>query len=190
MKRILITYAIKEEFNPVYPEGLNIRYVITGVGKAKSAMKLTRVIMEYQPDFVINIGTAGTLSHQVNDLFLCNHFIDRDYQSTKLPGIEYEIKDTTQNNILLNHWLAEAEKTGVCNTGDTFVTEISAFQGNVIDMEAYAQALVCKEFQTPFLAVKYVTDIIGQNSVKHWEDKLKDAREALTQWIEEKLRNI
>ena len=33
-------------------------------------------------------------------------------------------------------------------------------------------------------AVKYVTDIIGQNSVKHWEDKLADARKGLGAFFE------
>lgn len=32
--------------------------------------------------------------------------------------------------------------------------------------------------------VKYVTDIIGQNSVKHWEDKLADARKGLGEFFE------
>ena len=34
------------------------------------------------------------------------------------------------------------------------------------------------------VAVKYVTDIIGQNSVKHWEDKLADARKGLGEFFE------
>ena len=50
-------------------------------------------------------------------------------------------------------------------------------------MEAYAQALVCRAKNTPFIAVKYVTDIIGQNSVKHWEDKLADARKGLGEFL-------
>ncbi len=33
-------------------------------------------------------------------------------------------------------------------------------------------------------SVKYVTDIIGQNSVKHWEDKLADARKGLGEFFE------
>ena len=55
--------------------------------------------------------------------------------------------------------------------------------GDVVDMEAYAQAQVCRELGIPFLAVKYVTDIVGQNSVKHWEDKLADARRDLTAYF-------
>ena len=37
----------------------------------------------------------------------------------------------------------------------------------------------------PFIAVKYVTDIIGQNSVKHREDKLADARKGLGEFFEQ-----
>ena len=53
-------------------------------------------------------------------------------------------------------------------------------------MEAFAQAIVCKEYNIPFIAVKYVTDLIGQNSVKHWEGKLADARKELGEWFLEK----
>ena len=57
------------------------------------------------------------------------------------------------------------------------------FDVQIPDMEAYAQAQVCRELGIPFLAVKYVTDIVGQNSVKHWEDKLADARRDLTAYF-------
>ena len=56
-----------------------------------------------------------------------------------------------------------------------FLTEESTLQGDVVDMEAYAQTFVCRDKEVPFIAVKYVTDIVGKNSVAHWEDKLKDA---------------
>ena len=46
-------------------------------------------------------------------------------------------------------------------------------------MEAFAQAMVCNEEHVPFMAVKYITDKIGENSVKIWNDKLADARNAL-----------
>ena len=58
-------------------------------------------------------------------------------------------------------------------------------KGDVVDMEAFAQAFVCRAKNVPFIAVKYVTDIIGQNSVKHWEDKLADARMGVGQFFEQ-----
>ena len=68
--------------------------------------------------------------------------------------------------------------------GIRFLTELSDVSGDVVDMEAYAQALVCRAKNVPLISVKYVTDIIGQNSVKHWEDKLADARKGLGEFFE------
>ena len=44
--------------------------------------------------------------------------------------------------------------------------------------------LVCRHFIDRDMQ-KYVTDIIGQNSVKHWEDKLADARKGLGEFFEQ-----
>lgn len=185
MKTIVVTYAVKEELISLPSDGYHIHYIRTGVGKTRSATLLTREICRQAPDFVLNIGTAGTFEHQVGDVFVVNRFIDRDYEATKLPGLEYEMDGSqflTNYNGLRN-WVQNYDKSGVCSTGDTFVTELSSFGADVVDMEAYAQAFVCRELGVPFLSVKYITDIIGQNSVEHWADKLSDARSGLTEWF-------
>ena len=51
-------------------------------------------------------------------------------------------------------------------------------------MEAFAEALVCKKMNLSFVSVKYVTDIVGKNSLKAWEDKLSDARKGLQRFFE------
>lgn len=186
--RILVTYAVQGEFTELKFHGLigedevQIGYLRTGVGKVKSAFYLAEAINRAQPDLVVNVGTAGTVNHRVGDIFVCRHFIDRDMQKLTDLGMEYEIDSAgllAEKGYCL-HWQGE----GVCNTGDTFLTELSDVQGDVVDMEAYAQALVCRAKGVPFISVKYVTDIIGQNSVKHWEDKLTDARKALGEFFE------
>ena len=187
MKTILVTYAVKEEYIGLNAKGNNLKYIQTGVGKTKSAFLLAKGILEERPDFVLNIGTAGTLSHNVGDVFVATYFIDRDYETIKLPGIEYKIggEQLIKNNLKLREWISAYHKQGICSTGDTFVTEVSSLSGDFVDMEAFAQAYVCKELDVPFLSVKYITDIIGENSVEHWENKLADARVALSQWFEE-----
>ena len=107
MKTILVTYAVKEEFIELDAHNNNIIYIQTGVGKTKSAFYLTKKIIEEKPDFVLNIGTAGTISHNIGDVFIATHFIDRDFEVIKLPGIEYEIEgkqligNNPNRNILL-----------------------------------------------------------------------------------------
>lgn len=188
--KILVTYAVQGEFTELKFLGLRegeevqIGYLRTGIGKSKSAFYLTEAINHGQPDLVINMGTAGAIHHQVGDIFVCTHFIDRDMEKLADLGVEFEIdsSDLLKQAGYCLHW----QKEGICNTGDTFLTELSNVQGNVVDMEAYAQALVCRAKNIPFLAVKYVTDIIGQNSVRHWEEKLADARHALGEFFENK----
>lgn len=186
--RILVTYAVQGEFTELKFPGLigedevQIGYLRTGVGKVKSAFYLSQAIRQGQPDVVVNVGTAGTVRHQVGDILVCRHFVDRDMQKLVEFGLEDELDSAdllAQKGYCL-HWQGE----GVCNTGDTFLTELSDVKGDVVDMEAFAQAFVCRAMNVPFIAVKYVTDIIGQNSVKHWEDKLADARRELGDFFE------
>lgn len=186
--RILVTYAVQGEFTELKFPGMigedevQIGYLRTGVGKVKSTYHLSEALRSAQPDLVINVGTAGAIHHQVGDIFVCRRFIDRDMQKLVDFGLEYEIDSAellAQRGYCL-HWQGE----GVCNTGDTFLTELSDVKGDVVDMEAYAQAFVCRAKNVPFISVKYVTDIIGQNSVKHWEDKLADARKGLGEFFE------
>lgn len=186
MKKIIITYAVEKEFVDIKIDGWEITYVCTGIGKTKAAMKLTKALCEEKPDLVLNMGTAGTLRHKVGDIFLCDKFIDRDFQRVNLPGIEFNVSFDSMLSRLNGEFSLPTAKSGICNTGDSFVTEAASLDGDVVDMEAFALAIVCKEFDVPFTAVKYVTDIIGQNSVKHWEDRLADARKGLSDWLHQK----
>ena len=186
--RILVTYAVQGEFTELKFPGLigeeevQIGYLRTGVGKVKSAFYLSEAINHAQPDLVVNVGTAGTICHQVGDIFVSRHPAARPPPPPAAPAPEHEIDSTdllSQKGYCL-HWPAG----GVCNTGDTFLTELSDVSGDVVDMEAYAQALVCRAKNVPFISVKYVTDINGQNSLKQWENTLADARKGLGEFFE------
>ncbi|MDR0962965.1 MAG: nucleosidase [Mediterranea sp.] len=189
--RILVTYAVQEEFTELKFPGLHngkeveIGYLRTGIGKVKSAYYLTEVLNAGKPDLVINMGTAGTIHRQVGDVVVCRHFIDRDMLQAAALGLEYEIDTAAllEEKGYCKHW----GETGTCNTGDSFLTELGNVAGDVVDMEAYAQAFVCRAKDVPFISVKYVTDVLGQNSVKHWEDKLADAREGLSHFFNEQV---
>lgn len=177
MKKIIVTCATREEFVQIDWHEAEIGHLLTGLGKTKSAYYLAEAIRTQRPDLVMNVGTAGTLHHRVGDIFVCRHFIDRDMEKLKDYGISYEIELPTDKLDFVPACLYT--NNGICNTGDTFLTEQEDVTGDVVDMEAYAQAFVCQSMKVPFVAVKYVTDIVGQNSVEIWQDKLKDAVNAL-----------
>ena len=95
--KILVTYAVQGEFTELKFPGLigeeevQVGYLRTGIGKVKSAFYLTEAINRAQPDLVVNVGTAGTVRHQVGDIFVCRHFVDRDMQRLKGFDMECEI---------------------------------------------------------------------------------------------------
>ncbi|MDR0937881.1 MAG: nucleosidase [Mediterranea sp.] len=181
MQKILVTYAVQGEFVEIKWPEVEPYYLRTGIGKVKAAYHLAEAIRQVSPCLVLNIGSAGTLNRQVGDILACRQFVDRDLEKLTALGMECEIDSAPllQEKGFCTHWT----EAGVCNTGDSFLTELTDVRGDVVDMEAYAQAFVCRAQQLPFIAVKYVTDIIGQNSVKHWEDKLADAREGLSRYL-------
>ena len=181
--KILFTYALDAEKGEIIIPGIKTAFCCTGVGKVQAALAAYDAILEEKPDLVVNIGSAGTLNHNVGDILLCARFIDRDLEKVGIPGIVYELD-----------FFYELSKTGflmgcsinnTVSTGDSFVTDrAGAGPGaDVVDMEAFGMAQACKKCHLPFISIKYVTDIIGQNSVKTWTDKLSDARIGLSAFI-------
>lgn len=190
MKKVLITWAIDDEAIAIEGKENKIVTIATGIGKASAAVTVANAINRWHPDLIINVGTAGTLRHAVGDVLVCDRFVDRDYAKAQLPGLDYRID---MAHVLFLQRIArqwpsllggsESDKRFVANTGDNFVTDHEATEGDVFDMEAYAEAFAARQAGIPFMAVKFVTDVIGQNSVKAWQQKLADARRVLTAYF-------
>lgn len=187
-KKILVTFAVPEELVDIKWANAEFFYLRTGIGKMKSTFYVSQAIDSFQPDLVLNIGTAGSIQHKEGDVFYCTQFVDRDLEKVKHLGLSYRVDMTIpllENNIA-QMWSNE----GTCNTGDSFVTNTSDLEGDVIDMEAFAQAWVCEQKNIPFVAVKYITDVVGQNSIKVWKEKLSDAKAGLSYYLNETLKGI
>ena len=180
--KIIITFALESEFINIQIPGCEVINVITGVGKSLSAASLMKAVFKHQPIAVLNVGTAGTLKHQVEDIIVARRFVDRDLMELPLQGIVSTLHNTFPLPQVLDSLYAEdiQRQQYQVNTGDKFLSDLS----DVVDMEAFAQAVVCEQMQIPFISVKYITDVISQNSLKVWEDKLADARCGLSRFFE------
>ena len=186
--KVLVTYAVQGEFVDIKWPNTEFYYLRTGIGKVKSAHYLTEAIADFQPDVVLNIGSAGSVTHCVGDVFYCTQFVDRDMEQIKELGTGYRIDNTI---ILMENNLAQLwPNEGLCNTGDRFVTDLTNLEGDVIDMEAYAQAFVCEHKNIPFISVKAVSDKIGETSLQIWEERLKEAKTALTTYLNETVKGL
>ncbi len=181
MKNIVITYAVEKEKVCFKNSNFNIIYVQTGIGKVNATLETQSAIIKHNPEVIINIGTAGSINHSIDSVHLCNRFIDRDMKKIRNNGdiSNIDISSLSENSILKN-----IKCNSICNTGDTFLTSKDG-TGDVFDMEAFASAKVCEKYKIPFLSVKCVTDIIGDNSIGHWKNKLNDANKILQKQADE-----
>lgn len=162
--------------------------VVTGVGKTQAATSVAMAVAKHNPDLVLNIGTAGTYRHNVGDILVARHFVDRNLWTIPIEGLVREIDLSNLSfgyglHSLINH--EESDHAIKINTGDNFVTEAGEDLGcDAVDMESFAMAWVCKQTGKPFLSVKYITDVLGQNSIAAWADKLACARRDLQAYFE------
>ncbi len=178
---ILVTYAIAAERVRIEFAGCQVRYCETGIGKVNAALSVYAAVREQRPDWILNIGTAGSATHAVGSILACGRFLDRDMAQVKEFGVPYWYDFSAElAQIALCRSLDYAH---VCNTGDSFVTEVIA-QADVVDMENFAVAAVCAREGIPLLSVKYITDRIGENSVQDWADQLHQANVSLQAYFD------
>ena len=186
MKKILMIFALPEEVIHVEWADCKMIPIVSRIGKACAAIAVTKAILTERPDIVINMGSAGTLAHTIGDIIVSTHFVDRDFARTELPNIVYEYCESNfcKNafpSIIKNKEVWKSDF--IVNTGDDFVTSELHAHGDVFDMESFAELLACRAENIPFISIKYITDIIGQNSVKLWAEKLEEARTCLTKYF-------
>ena len=68
--KILFTFANDEEDIDIILSGHETLGIITGIGKSNAALQLTKAIITHEPDYVVNIGTAGALIHHRGEIFV------------------------------------------------------------------------------------------------------------------------
>lgn len=186
--RLVTIFALQAESFEINLPDTEVEMVFAGMGKTLAATATANAINRFQPDLVINIGTVGTYRHQVGDILVASHFVDRDMKRTPLEGLVSEICTDDLNKGMRLPSVVEGKtdySDYTINTGDNFVLCAEDDLGcDAVDMESFAMAWACKQAGVPFLSVKYVTDILGQNSVKAWSEKLATARQELKDYFD------
>lgn len=186
MKKILMIFALSEEVIHIEWPNCKTIPIISQIGKACAAIAVTKAILMERPDLVINIGSAGTITHGIGDIIVSTHFEDRDFAHTELPNIIYEYCEHNSFEDTFPSIIKDKEiwkNDFIVNTGDDFVTNELHAHGDVFDMESFAEFLACRSENIPFISIKYITDVIGQNSIKLWAEKLEEARASLTEYF-------
>ena len=135
----------------------------TGVGKINASYNLMKLINEFKPKEVINYGTAGSLKSQLTGLVECTKFYQRDMDVRSLMDIE--LGQTPFDEI--SHIVID-EKGYSCGSGDNFVNKKIELDVDVVDMEAYALAKICKLEKIKFRCFKFISDNADENAKNDW----------------------
>lgn len=157
------------------------RLLVTGIGKVRAAIALTRTLAGAADDpitEVINIGTAGALHDHHAGLFLPSVVIEHDISSTELRSMGYPVVD---------RWEYSGGDGTVLASGDTFVADPGlraqlARRADLVDMEGCAVAQVSADFGIPCRFVKVVSDGADEGAMD-WPSLVDAAARDLGEWL-------
>lgn len=158
---IAIIVALEDEFpQDLLPE-FNVFY--SGVGKINATFKSLEIINKFNLKLIINFGTAGSLRKDLNGLLEVSDFFQRDMDVSELG---FQIGETPLDPINKISF----GRTGLsCGSGDNFVISKPKILSDLVDMESYALAKVCKIKKIDFLCYKFVSDNADKNASKNWK---------------------
>ncbi|MBS4194766.1 5'-methylthioadenosine/S-adenosylhomocysteine nucleosidase [Lederbergia citri] len=168
----------------------------SGIGKVNAAMSTTILLEKFKPDIIINTGSAGGYNPNLNigDLVISTEVRHHDVDVTIF---DYEYGQVPQmppaflaDPSLIETALKAAEKVegiqavkGLIATGDSFMNDPervefvrSKFQDlQAVEMEAAAIAQVAYQFKVPFVIIRSLSDIAGQESHISFDEYLDKA---------------
>lgn len=150
-----------ERFGPI---------IHTGLGKVNAAIKLYDAVAKYQPELVINYGTAGALG-QHKGLYEVESFVQHDMD---VRGLGYARGVTPFSD---SEFLPDA-KGIVLATGDSFIVDKAkqleglAAHVDLVDMEGFALNEVCRHFAIPFACYKFVSDSGDGDAAEDWKSNV------------------
>lgn len=165
--------------------GAEVVLLRSGIGKVNAAMTTSVLLQHFQPDVIINTGSAGGLNPELNvgDVVISTEVRHHDVDVTAF-GYEYgqvpQLPAAFQANKKLLDIAVSCAKaegdiqvvTGLIATGDSFMSdpERVKFIGTkfndlqAVEMEAAAIAQVAHQFSTPFVIIRSLSDIAGKES--------------------------
>ena len=162
----LFVAALKEE-----TVGLDYFYHV-GVGKINATYNLIKLIHKYKPSEVINYGTAGAVRKNLSGIVECTKFYQRDMDVRSL--LDLKLGETPFDNI---KEIINSNEGYSCGSGDSFVTSKIEMKIDLVDMEAYALAKVCKLEGINFKCYKFISDIADSNASSDWIENCKKGAE-------------
>lgn len=228
MKRIGIIAAMNEEMQEIknimtgitQKNVYNLKFYIgdienkecilveCGIGKVNAA-RTTQILIDYfDIDYIVNIGTAGAISKEVNikDVVIGQKLVQYDFDLTAFGREKGYITDIgtfieSDENLVKNCIIAmkNLEKdndfnvhTGVIASADQFCTDkkiaesvLNEFGALCVEMESAAVAQICKLDNVPFVIIRSISDSPNGNNNIDFDEYLKIASKRAAIFLKE-----
>ena len=180
--------------------------VESGVGKVNAARTTQILINQYNPEKIINAGSAGAINHllEIGDVVIAKQVVQHDFDITAfghnkgyITGVGENIKCNEEMLNILNNKIKNIDeeykiKIGIVASGDIFCTNIKMkdkinikFDADVVDMECAAIAQVAYLDNIPFISIRSVSDIPNGKNETTFEENLKLASERCAKIVKE-----
>ena len=143
------------------------RVIYTGVGKINATFHTYETINQFNPRTIVNFGTAGSLKQGLTGLHEVSVFKQRDMDAR---GLGFSLGETPFDSI---NTISNFRDGLSCGSGDNFVDQQIEMETDLVDMEAYAIAKVCKLVNVEFYCFKYISDTADENAGDDWGANVK-----------------
>ncbi|HEY2783181.1 MAG TPA: 5'-nucleosidase [Steroidobacteraceae bacterium] len=182
---IIVVMALRVESSGVF-EAAGVPVLFCGVGKVNAAIALMKELSRYVQlgqamPLVVNFGSAGSRCHASGMLLACHEFVQRDMD---VGGLGFALGvtpyDEAPSKLEFDPVFTQLP-AAVCGSGDSFATTHVEAACEVIDMEAYALAKVCRHEKANFACAKYVTDGADGAAAEDWQRNVHKAAEEFLQ---------
>ena len=213
--KILIIAATKFEIQPSIAkfDNVNTSFSITGISMLATAVSLTKLVLQQQPDLVIQAGIAGSFNKQINlgkvvvvkqeflgdmgveevgnwkDIFDLNLTSGNDF-----PFTEKQIPNPylpKLNNLKLDEVIGIT--VNEISTNQQRIEQlISKYNPTIESMEGAALHYVCTDLQVPFIQIRSISNYVGERDKTKWQlqlaiANLNDILQAMLQQLSSKI---
>lgn len=190
---------------------LDVIVLRSGVGKVNAAIGTTLLMEQFQPSMIFNIGSAGGFGRDlcVGDLIIANelryHDVDVtafDHEIGRVPGMPAAFFPDP-GLVRIAHESAKVINglrifEGLICSGDIFVSDASRVETIrkhfpsilACEMEAAAIAQTCYIYGCPFMALKTLSDLAGQDAPIYFDRFIVEAGKFSARAVVEMIRRI
>ena len=151
--------ALSEESEGI--EGYSI--YLSGCGKVNATIATMEAI-DAGAKKIINYGTAGAVRN-ISGLVEVTGYVDRDMDVRPLG---FRLGQTP-----FEEGIRIGRKGLVVGSGDSFAVGKPEIECDIVDMEAYAIARVCKKYDVEFRCFKYISDKADENAASDWNENIR-----------------